>query len=229
MEEKSIRWEATALIRVKIFVEGQTEETFVNEVLAPYFSERNIYLTPILAKTSKGHKGGIVSYGKVKHQVERLCKEDNRSYVTTLIDFYGLPTDFPGFKEKEYQNKNDIYDKTTYLENAFEHDINQKNFIGNLVMHEYEAFLFCDPSQFEYWLDNAVLINRLLEIKESFISPEHINNSPQTAPSKRILSIMPNYKKTLHGPLIANDIGLDEIRKQCHHFNKWLARIENLK
>ena len=229
MEEKSIRWEATTLIRVKIFVEGQTEETFVNEVLTPYFSGREIYLTPILAQTSKGHKGGIVSYGKVKHQVERLCKEDSSAYVTTLIDFYGLPTDFPGFKAKEYQNKNDAFDKTTYLEDAFEHDINQKNFIGNLMLHEYEAFLFCDPLQFEYWLDSTDPIKKLLEIKEAFISPEHINNSPQTAPSKRILSIMPNYKKTLHGPLIANDIGLDEIRKQCQHFNKWLVRIENLK
>lgn len=229
MEEKSIRWEAATLIRVKVFVEGQTEETFVYEVLVPYFSSRGIYLTPILAQTSKGHKGGIVSYGKVKHQVERLCKEDSSAYVTTLIDFYGLPTDFPGINEKEYQNKNDAFEKTAYLEIAFENDINQKNFIGNLMLHEYEAFLFCDPSKFEYWLDNAAPIAKLLEIKKTFISPEHINNSPQTAPSKRILSIMPNYKKTIHGPLIANDIGLNEIRNQCQHFNEWLERIEKLK
>ena len=113
------------MIRVKVFVEGQTEETFVYEVLVPYFSSRGIYLTPILAQTSKGHKGGIVSYGKVKHQVERLCKEDSSAYVTTLIDFYGLPTDFPGINEKEYQNKNDAFEKTAYLEIAFENDINQ--------------------------------------------------------------------------------------------------------
>ncbi|MFA0443024.1 DUF4276 family protein [Vibrio sp. 10N.286.49.B1] len=228
MEEKSIGREATALIRVKIFVEGQTEETFVYEVLTPYFSQRNIFFTPILAQTSKGYKGGIVSYGKVKHQVERLCKEDKDAYVTTLIDFYGLPTDFPNFKSQEYQGKNDAFDKVKYLEQAFENDINQQNFIGNLLLHEYEALLFCDPSQFEYWLDSTDPIERLLEVKASFISPEHINNSPQTAPSKRILSIMPNYKKTLHGPLIACDIGLNEMRSQCKHFNDWLVRIENL-
>ena len=81
--------------RVLVFVEGQTEETFVRDLLVPYFAPLGIYLTPILAQTSPGHKGGIVSYGKVKHQVTRLCRQDHRAYVTTLIDYYGLPTDFP--------------------------------------------------------------------------------------------------------------------------------------
>ena len=83
------------MIRVKVFVEGQTEETFVRDVLAPAFAYKEIYFTPILAQTSRGHKGGIVSYGKVKHQIERLCKEDQQAWVTTMIDYYGLPTDFP--------------------------------------------------------------------------------------------------------------------------------------
>ncbi|WP_199769702.1 DUF4276 family protein [Aeromonas sp. ASNIH2] len=52
-----------------------------------------------------------------------------------------------------------------------------------------------------------------------------MNNSPQTAPSKRILALVPNYKKTLHGPLIAEDIGLDAIRAQCPHFNRWIERL----
>ncbi|WP_270809297.1 DUF4276 family protein [Aeromonas sp. QDB08] len=54
--------------RVLVFVEGQTEETFVRDLLVPYFSRLGIYLTPILAQTSPGHKGGIVSYGKVKRE-----------------------------------------------------------------------------------------------------------------------------------------------------------------
>ena len=49
------------MIRVKVFVEGQTEETFVRDVLAPAFAYKEIYFTPILAQTSRGHKGGIVS------------------------------------------------------------------------------------------------------------------------------------------------------------------------
>lgn len=229
MEEELIGWEATTLIRVKIFVEGQTEETFVTDVLGPYFAQKSIFFSPIIAQTSKGHKGGIVSYAKVKHQIVRLCKSDCDAYVTTLIDFYALPTDFPSIREAKYTAKKDAFEKVKYLEAAFEKDINQPNFIGNLALHEYEAYLFCDPSHFGYWLDeNDEAIDKLRKIKDSFASPEHINNSPQTAPSKRILALIPNYKKTIHGPLIADDIGLDEIRRQCKHFSDWLAKIESL-
>jgi len=31
----------------------------------------------------------------------------------------------------------------------------------------------------------------------------------------------PRYKKIYHGTHIALDIGLDLIRKDCHHFNDW--------
>ena len=62
-------------------------------------------------------------------------------------------------------------------------------------------------------------------IRGAFATPEHINNSPQTAPSKRILALVPHYKKTVDGPLIAEDIGLDAIRAQCPHFNNWIERL----
>ena len=58
--------------------------------------------------------------------------------------------------------------------------------------------------------------------------PEDINDSPHTAPSKRILAAMPGYQKTFHGPLIACDIGLDAMRAACPHFDHWLKVIEAL-
>ncbi|HLO85357.1 MAG TPA: DUF4276 family protein [Nostocaceae cyanobacterium] len=64
--------------------------------------------------------------------------------------------------------------------------------------------------------------------RELFSSPEHINEDPNTAPSKRILKCCPGYDKPLHGSLIAIDIGLDVIRQQCQHFDKWLNKLENL-
>ncbi|WP_290600261.1 DUF4276 family protein [Anabaena sp. AL93] len=44
-----------------------------------------------------------------------------------------------------------------------------------------------------------------------------------------MLRCCPGYDKPLHGSLIAMDIGLDTIRKQCQHFDKWLTRLENIK
>ncbi|MBR9856365.1 MAG: DUF4276 family protein [Gammaproteobacteria bacterium] len=212
------------MIRVNVFVEGQTEETFVRDLLLPYFANQGIYLNAILAQTSTGHRGGIVSYGKVKHQVTRLCRQDKGAFVTTLIDYYGLPTDFPGLDSQEP----DARLRISALEAAFAADINESNFIPNFLLHEFEALLFCEPKKFADWLDDDAPVVRLEAIKASFDSPELINNSPQTAPSKRILALVPEYRKTLHGPLIAEDIGLDTIRAQCPHFNDWIERLQAL-
>ena len=207
--------------RVLVFVEGQTEETFVRDLLAPYFSPLGIYLTPILAETSPGHKGGIVSYGKVKHQLTRLCRQDQGAYVTTMMDYYGLPNDFPGLEGRVP----DAHEQVVRLEQALQQDIDAPNLIPNLLLHEFEALLFSAPEKFAEWLDDQALLAPMAAIRAAFATPEHINNSPQTAPSKRILTLVPHYKKTVDGPLIAEDIGLDAIRAQCPHFNNWIERL----
>lgn len=207
--------------RVLVFVEGQTEETFVRDLLVPYFSRLGIYLTPILAQTSPGHKGGIVSYGKVKHQLTRLCRQDQGAYVTTMMDYYGLPNDFPGVDGRVA----DAHEQVVRLELALQQDIDAPNFIPNLMLHEFEALLFSAPEKFAEWLDDQALLAPMAAIRGAFATPEHINNSPQTAPSKRILTLVPHYKKTVDGPLIAEDIGLDAIRAQCPHFNNWIERL----
>ena len=207
--------------RVLVFVEGQTEETFVRDLLVPYFSRLGIYLTPILAQTSPGHKGGIVSYGKVKHQLTRLCRQDQGAYVTTMMDYYGLPNDFPGLDGRVA----DAHEQVVRLELALLQDIDAPNFIPNLMLHEFEALLFSAPEKFAEWLDDQALLAPMAAIRGAFATPEHINNSPQTAPSKRILALVPHYKKTVDGPLIAEDIGLDAIRAQCPHFNNWIERL----
>ena len=207
--------------RVLVFVEGQTEETFVRDLLVPYFSRLGIYLTPILAQTSPGHKGGIVSYGKVKHQLTRLCRQDQGAYVTTMMDYYGLPNDFPGLDGRVA----DAHEQVMRLELALQQDIDAPNFIPNLMLHEFEALLFSAPEKIAEWLDDQALLAPMAAIRAAFATPEHINNSLQTAPSKRILALVPHYKKTVDGPLIAEDIGLDAIRAQCPHFNNWIERL----
>lgn len=77
--------------RVYVLVEGQTEEAFVNELLAPHYARIELYLTPIIVSTSAAQKGGVVSYAKVRPQIERLCKQDADAYVTTMFDLYALP------------------------------------------------------------------------------------------------------------------------------------------
>lgn len=212
------------MVRVNVFVEGQTEETFVREVLTPYFAAQGIYLNPILAKTSPLSKGGIVSYGKVKHQITLLCKKDPTAFVTTLIDYYGLPTDFP----KPTTIDANAHVKALEIEQALKADIAQANFIPNLLVHEFEALLFSAPHKFTDWFEDKVPTAKLEAVRAAFETPEHINNNPNTAPSKRILSLIPKYRKTLHGPIIAADIGLDVMRRECVHFNNWVEGLLRL-
>lgn len=216
--------------RIKILVEGQTEETFVRDVLGPPYAARSIFLTPILAETSKGHKGGIVSYPKVKNQLVRLCREDKKAYITTMIDFYGLPTCFPGVRSQHYPSNSPALTQVGFLEGKLKVNINESNFFPFIVLHEFEALLFSCPAKFGDWIDenSDAIVQNLNAVVRSFSSPEDINNSPHTAPSKRILNVFPKYDKKLHGPIIADDIGLDIIRQKCIHFDSWLKYIETL-
>ena len=214
--------------RVYVVVEGQTEEAFVRELLAPHYARLDKYLIPIIVSTSPGHKGGVVSYAKVKPQIVRLCRQDAGAWVTTLFDLYALPADFPGKAAPAYPAHASGSAKAQYLEAQLRQDIAEPNFLPNLLVHEYEALLFTQPAQFEQWTSNETVPVTLAQAVAQAGSPEDVNDSPHTAPSKRILAVMPEYQKTFHGPLIACDIGLDALRQACPHFHAWLLAVEAL-
>ena len=216
------------MTRVYLLVEGQTEEAFVRELLEPHYARLGLYLTPIIVSTSPGYKGGVVSYAKIKPQLLRLCRQDAAAHVTTLFDLYALPQDFPGKADAAYPSAGTGHMKAAFLEAQLTQDIDQSNFIPNLVVHEFEALLFVDTRKFSEWVDNYKIVISLGDQAQKYESPEDINDSPQTAPSKRILAAMPNYQKTVHGPLIACAIGLDAMRVACPHFHKWLEKMETL-
>lgn len=216
------------MIRIYILVEGQTEEAFVRELLVPHCARAGRYLTPIIVSTSPGYKGGVVSYAKVKPQILRLCKQDPDAYVTTMFDLYALPADFPGKAAPAYPVHASGHHKAVFLEAQLTQDIHQPNFLANLVVYEYEALLFAQLGMFAQWTEDASVVTVLSQALAHAGAPEDVNDSPHTAPSKRILAAMPGYRKTFHGPLIACDIGLDSIRSACPHFDAWLLAVEAL-
>lgn len=211
------------MIRVHVFCEGQTEDVFVREVLGPHFQRMNIWLNPIIIRTGPQGKGGVSSYGKIKRQIEHKCKEDATGWVTTLLDFYGLPSDFPAMT-----SKGDSLTRAEIVKRAFQTDIAQPNFISNIVVHEFEALLFSAPSAFAEWFDDADVVDCLTRVRNGFATPEHIDEGRSTAPSKRILAVCGTYDKVAHGSLIALDIGLDTILKECPLFAAWVKRLEGL-
>jgi hypothetical protein len=88
--------------------------------------------------------------------------------------------------------------------------------------------LFAEPHRFGDWTDSPTVVTELAAIARAHHTPEDINDSPVSAPSKRILQLMPDYQKTFHGPLIAAEIGLVALRGACPHFNEWLTKLEML-
>lgn len=214
--------------RLYILVEGQTEETFIQDLLVPQYARLGLYITPILFATSPGHKGGVTSYGKIKSQLIRLSRQDGGAHVSMMIDLYRLPTDSPGRSDPAYPSRGTGGQKAAFIESHLRTDIGESNFIPFVMAHEYETLLFVEPQRFAEWVDSEKTVAALTAIKQSCASPEDINDGPTTAPSKRIQKLMPQYQKTFHGPLIACDIGLDALRAACPHFDGWLKRLEQL-
>ncbi len=95
-------------------------------------------------------------------------------------------------------------------------------------MHEFEALLFSDCATLAEVVGHPGLTVELQGIRNQFETPEHIDDAPSSAPSKRILEMVPEYRKTVDGVLAATRIGLDTIRSACPHFNDWLVRVEGV-
>ena len=204
--------------RVLIYCEGPTEETFINRVLAERLYDFGIYVT--------AHPcGGVSKYSIIRRELNHFCKSDPTAIVTTMLDFYGLPSSTPGMTDVI---NGTIYDKIEHIETKILEDLDVPNLIPNIILHEYEALLFSKPECFSFCGLSERKISELVDIRHLFETPEHINSGSSTAPSKRIEGIYPAYSKTADGINIALDIGLDTIVRECKHFSFWLEKLKAL-
>jgi hypothetical protein len=239
---KEYRWrEAFALIRLHILAEGQTEEGFVNGILAPALGAYNVFVDAHSITTGRHHgrqfRGGLVNYEHLARDLILWMKEDQNedSWFSTMVDFYALPNNFPG--RAALSQAFAALDRIALLESALRQDIVQRlgglpvsqRLIPYIQLHEFEALLFSDPSGFtEVFPDRQAAVAQLTAIRSRFSSPEDIDDDPRTAPSKRILDVLPDYEKPVAGLLVAQKIGLEKIRAECRHFDEWIARLIEL-
>lgn len=222
---------------INILCEGQTEERFVKEVLKPYFKDSGMVLKHRLLFTSrkKNAQGGMLSYSQAKRDLQIWIKEnEGRSsethYYTTMFDYYALPDDFPGYDDA--QSCADPYDKVKKIEDEFSKDMSVPNFIPYIQLHEFEALCFCDISQMvSLYPKEEKSIRMLQRVLEQYDgNPELIDNSPQTAPSKRIIDAVEkhrlhHYNKPQSGVAVAKNIGIDKLMDTCRHFREWIERL----
>jgi hypothetical protein len=215
--------------KISILVEGQTEEAFVKKILTPYYASKNIFLYPTIIKTKKvlrgpDHKGGVGSYQQVKRDLKLLFANSSIDLFTTMIDYYALPADFPGYNTRPNGN---CYQRVEYVENEFGKDMNNIRFSPYLQLHEFESLVFANDSEFSnVFINQSKKIEEVKEILKVVNSPEEINEDPKTAPSKRLKKIFAEYDKFFHNLLILEKVKLSTLKEKCPHFNNWLAKIE---
>jgi hypothetical protein len=216
--------------KVLISVEGQTEEKFVSGLLRTHLSGFGIFPQPVIvstkyAKQGDKFKGGLISYAQARDEVRRLLLDTSAVAVTSMYDYYQLPGSFPGYTNQPAGNGKA---RARFLEYAFEQDVNQHRFHAYLQVHEFEALLFTLPEVTALQFPQASHLAELRSIRQEFPTPEDINDDPRTAPSKRLLTLYPRYRKTIDGLQAAQNIGLQAMRAECEHFGEWLGWLESL-
>ncbi|MGP1716718.1 MAG: DUF4276 family protein [Methylophilus sp.] len=225
--------------RLLIHVEGETEETFVNEVLAPHlynYGYTNIGARLLGNARMRAKRGGIKSWSSVRDEIINHLKADTACFSTIMVDYYALPQKDPlNWPMRAASSTLAFERKPIVIQDAIHADICMQmgggfkvsRFIPYIMMHEFEGLLFSDPEKLAYGIGKASLSESFSTIKGTFPTPEHINDSPLTAPSKRILDLYPSYNKPLMGTLAALEIGLTAIRQECPLFNAWLTQLES--
>ena len=226
------------MTRILINVEGDTEEAFVEGILAPHLY--GLGYTQVAARRlgeerERDRRGGIRPWPEARTNILGLLRGDTEVIVSTMVDYYGMPQSGPGAwpgragaaAQLSYPNGIET-SLSADIASAMGGSFNPRRFIPYVMMHEFEAMLFSDCAEFARGIGQPDLTQTFQEIRDQFDTPENIDDSPDTAPSKRIEALVFRYRKPVIGIQAATAIGLPAIRAECGHFRGWLERLESL-
>jgi hypothetical protein len=226
------------MARLLVHVEGQTEEDFVNEVLRDHLVRvgyQSVSARIVGNARLRQRRGGIRPWPAVRKDIVNHLRQDSGCIATTMVDFYGLPQQGDGaWPGRAEASGLETRLKASCVEEALQEDLskevgsnfNARRFMPFVVMHEFEGLLFSDCTAFSQGIGRADLEPDFQRIRDDFETPEDINDSPVTYPSRRVKNLVPGYEKPLFGALAALEIGLPRIRTQCPHFDGWLRQLE---
>ena len=205
------------MIRLAVSVEGRTEEEFVKGLFVDDLRTKSVEPQPILL-------GGGVSVPRLAAEMAKFYRSFDA--VTSLVDFYGF-VGKEGATPEELQTR--IFEEVGKQIDRTSIRMDQSKVLPYVQQYEFEGLLFSDVHAFAELVGGSnERVEALRSIRAQFRSPEHINDNRDTAPSKRIAKLIPRYRKTLDGPLLAMEMGLSVIRSECPRFNNWMTRLESL-
>lgn len=142
------------MTRLLVHVEGETEESFVNEILAPHLCSRGfskVSARLIGNARQRDRRGGIKPWCTVRKDIVNHLQEDRESIATTMVDYYGMPKSGPkSWPGRTEAGKYAISMRANVVVNALVSDVRQAikpdfmsiRFVPFVIMHEFEALLF---------------------------------------------------------------------------------------
>ena len=227
--------------RVTLFavVEGQSESGFFKPFLAEHLALRGIDLhVAVIGKGSA--KGGMFrSFVQVCAELGNFLADRRRPWVTTFFDYYGLPTgEGRGWDFVPAAKARGSVAAAAAIENRLRDGVRDaapqavERFIPYIQLHELEALYFAEPVTLATVLETPATADKFAAVVTAAGGCEQINDSPTTAPSKRLQAICPHYIKgrssAAHAPRLGEKLSLATVREQCPRFHAWLASIEEL-
>ena len=207
--------------QVCILVEGQTEEAVVKTLLIDAAKARDIYLIPIIMRTSLTPAGASRGGGSWKHydrQLNDLLSQSHWDVIGLMVDYYGYPSGAPGFELSEAPGDQ----RQPQIVAALKKHYPDPRFHPLVVLHEIKSLvLSAIRAGGGRGLLSEKTIEHLIRAIDDAGGPEKINNGEKTSPSKRLLTLEPEYGKTSTGISILREVGLAAVLDRCPVFAAW--------
>jgi Domain of unknown function (DUF4276) len=148
------------MARLFVHVEGETEETFVRDILRPHLFGAGFHAVSakLLGNArARTRRGGIRNWTTVREDILRHLREDRNLYSTVMVDYYALPQTGPNaWPGRDAPLNLTSSQKGKRVEEAILLDVAERlgtdpalcRFIPFIMMHEFEALLFSDCQAF---------------------------------------------------------------------------------
>lgn len=115
------------------------------------------------------------------------------------------------------------------LEHAMAQEVDHPRFVPFVMLHEFETLVFAAALHSDPMATGGG-VGAKLRAHAAGVSNqvELIDDSPATAPSKRVLSCWPEYNKVLDGVSFVGDCDFQRVLDSCPHLASWVARLRTL-